>query len=143
MRISISIFSSLLPLALSTPLQVVQVHGKRPIEVRTPLVRDKGLSFRKKHAVTHTNPRAYEAISNAAKGKIPLALTNFPLGPNDEDSTDLDVVPFDILTPDAVTVVVRANGKPETLKPSVQMVRMFKVSTHSKYLHESSSNILF
>jgi hypothetical protein len=82
MKISTSIFSSLWSLALITLLQVVHVHGERPIEVPTPLVRKNGLSFGKKYAVTHANPRAYEAIPNAAKGKSPLVLTDFPLGPN-------------------------------------------------------------
>ena len=108
-------------LVLGGYLLTSSVSGVKPDSLPSPLVAE---SKRNNVVAAKINPSFHAGLVQASTKRNPMSLKNFPLlGEEGSDTVDLEVVPFDILTSDSVTVVVKPNGKEETLRPSVRLVR--------------------
>ena len=111
---------SLFPLVLGGCL-LTSGNGVKPDSLPSPLVAE---SKRNNVIAAKVNPSFHTSLVQASIKRNPMSLKNFPLlGEDGSDTVDLEVVSFDVLTSDAVTVVVKPNGSEETLRPSVQLVR--------------------
>jgi hypothetical protein len=111
-------------------LVLAVTHGKKPTEVASPLDRIVGNTG--KEAKTKVNPNARAAIARAAAKREAMLLKNFPLGSEENNVADLELVAFEVLTTDAVTVVAGANGKTKSLRPSVSLVSFLLLKLKSK-----------
>ena len=114
--------STLFLLVLGGCLLISSVNGLTPDRLASPLVAE---SKRNNVVAAKIDPSFHAGLVQQASNKLnPMLLENFPLlGEDGSDTVELEVVSFDVLTSDAVTVVVKANGTEETLRPSVQLVR--------------------